>query len=298
MIAGLISIGTNSTRALAARIEHGRGTPLLHRSTGTRIGEGLKECGHLDEAAMQRTLDAVAEHHKALCEITPDIRAIATSALRRADNAQQFANRVREITGAELQIVSGDDEARYAFTGAVSGLSDADRETFGVLDTGGGSTEYAAGTANGPERIVSCEIGAVRLTEELPQLSGTSGAIAEETLDRARARADAAIAPIGAFPRVGRLLFVGGTATTIVSMLAGNRDPFPYAQLRRADLQSAIERLRDLDLPARRSLPGVNPQRADILLGGAIVLEAAFGRTLHDCATVSANDLLLGFLLQ
>lgn len=297
MIAGLISIGTNSTRALVADINGGTGRTLLHRSTGTRIGEGLKERGHLDEAAMERTLTAIRDHVNAMKHLTPHVGAIATSALRRADNASEFAAKVREVTGSALQIISGDEEARCSFIGAVSGIPAPGDARFGVLDTGGGSTEYAVGTKDGPQQIVSCEIGAVRLTEAVPELAGTRGAISEETMDRACSVATAAIAPIATFPKVEHLVFVGGSATTTISVLAQKREAFAYADLTRTGLQHVITSLRSLDLEARKNLPGMNPQRADILLAGALVLDAAFKRTLHERAIVSTNDVLLGFLL-
>jgi exopolyphosphatase/guanosine-5'-triphosphate,3'-diphosphate pyrophosphatase len=204
---------------------------------------------------------------------------------------------VRELTGATLQIISGDEEARCSFTGAVSGIAAPEGECFGVLDTGGGSTEYAVGTKDGPQQIVSCEIGAVRLTEAVPELAGTRGAISEETMDRACSIATAAIAPIGSFPKAQHLVFVGGSATTTISVLAEKREPFAYADLTRTGLQHVITLLKSLDLDSRKRLPGMNPQRADILLAGALVLDAAFKRTLHERAIVSTNDVLLGFLL-
>ena len=298
MIAGLISIGTNSTRALAADVSGGAAKTLLHRSTGTRIGEGLRERGHLDEAAMQRTLQAIREHCEAMAPLQPRMHAIATSALRRADNAAEFAKRVSEIAGAELQIISGDDEARYSFIGAVSGFERHEDERYGVLDTGGGSTEYAAGSKSGPDRIVSCEIGAVRLTEAVPELSGTHGAVSESALDRARGLTASALREIGSFEKVDRLVFVGGSATTLVALLAGKREPFTYAPLSRAGLHNAIQTLRSTALQERKALGGMNPQRADILLAGALILDEVFARTLHERATVSTNDLLLGFLLR
>jgi exopolyphosphatase/guanosine-5'-triphosphate,3'-diphosphate pyrophosphatase len=269
----------------------------LHRSTGTRIGEGLKESGHLEETAMSRTLTAIREHVQAMQHLTPNVGVIATSALRRADNAADFASQVRDITGSTLQIISGDEEARCSFTGAVSGIAAPGNDRFGVLDTGGGSTEYAIGTKEVPEQIISCEIGAVRLTEAVPELAGKSGPISEETMDRACSIATAGVAPIGTFPKVEHLVFVGGSATTTISVLAKKRETFDYADLTRTGLQSVITLLRSLDLEARKSLPGMNPQRADILLAGVLLLDAAFKRTLHERAIVSTNDVLLGFLL-
>jgi len=293
---GVISIGTNSTRALVAALN---GTPeiLLTRSIGTRIGEGLKERGHLDEAAMQRTLEAVREHTQAVRELTSDIHAIATSALRRADNGDDFAQRVREITGATLEIISGEEEARRSFIGAVSGIDAPKGASFGVLDTGGGSSEYAGGTKRGPEHIVSCEIGAVRLTEALPQLAGTTGAVEDATLERAQALAREALVPIKQFAAVDRLVFVGGSATTAVSVQREERQIFSYADLTRADIQRLIDLLRTLKLEDRKALPGMNPQRADILLAGLIIIDVVFDLTGHGRSLVSTNDLLLGTLL-
>jgi len=296
LIRGVVSIGTNSTRALVAAFD-GEVRILLTRSIGTRIGEGLKERGHLDEAAMQRTLEAVREHTQAVRELTSDIHAIATSALRRADNGDDFAQRVREITGATLEIISGEEEARRSFIGAVSGIDAPKGASFGVLDTGGGSSEYAGGTKRGPEHIVSCEIGAVRLTEALPQLAGTTGAVEDATLERAQALAREALVPIKQFAAVDRLVFVGGSATTAVSVQREERQIFSYADLTRADIQRLIDLLRTLKLEDRKALPGMNPQRADILLAGLIIIDVVFDLTGHGRSLVSTNDLLLGTLL-
>jgi exopolyphosphatase/guanosine-5'-triphosphate,3'-diphosphate pyrophosphatase len=292
---GVISIGTNSTRALVAGF-NGRARVLLARSIGTRIGEGLKERGALDEGAMERTLQVVREHASAVRELTSDVRVIATSALRRAENGEAFANAVRDAAGAPLEIISGEEEARRSFIGAISGIEERGC-TYGVLDTGGGSSEYAIGSHQ-LERIVSCEIGAVRLTEAVPQLAGHSGRPPDAELERARAIALEQTRPIADFPHVNRLMFVGGTATTTVCLQRESRELFDYAEITLHELRRWRERLRDLDLEARRQLPGINPQRADIILGGVLILEVVFERAGHERAIVSTNDLLLGTLLQ
>lgn len=292
---GVISIGTNSTRALVAGL-NGRARVLLARSIGTRIGEGLKERGALDEAAMERTLQVVREHAAAVRELTSDVRVIATSALRRAENGESFAQAVREAAGAPLEIISGEEEARRSFIGAISGIEERGR-TYGVLDTGGGSSEYATGSHE-PERIVSCEIGAVRLTEAVPELAGQSGRPGDAEIARARAIVMQQTQPIADFPHVDRLIFVGGTATTAVCLQRESRELFDYAGTTAQELRAWRERLRDLDLEARKRLPGINPQRADIILAGLLILEVVFERTVHERALVSTNDLLLGTLLQ
>lgn len=292
----VISVGTNSTRALVAAFN---GSPriLLTRSTGTRIGEGLKERGHLEDQAMRRTLDAIREHVAAVREFKPEICTIATSALRRADNGEAFARQVEEITGAPLEVISGEEEARRSFLGAVSGIDDAAGKTFGVLDVGGGSSEFAAGTKAEPLHIVSCEIGAVRLTEAVPELAGAGGPIGEATMQRARNIAHAATAPIANFPPVDSLVCVGGSATTAISIQRGNRDAFSYAPLPRKQLDSLMHELGSLHLNQRKALPGMNPQRADILLAGLIIIDDVLVRSQQEQALVSTNDLLLGTLL-
>ncbi len=261
---------------------------LLHRSTGTRIGEGLRESGRLGEVAMRRTLEAIDEHVTALRQFQPELKAIATSALRRADNADEFARAVVAIAGVPLQIISGEEEARCSYEGAVSGL--AEEETYGVLDVGGGSSEYAMRDA-----YLSVEIGAVRLTEKFPALREIT-----EAKEIARARTDArtALRPLQDFAKVDRLIMVGGSATTSRAVVAGRRMAEMYEALTRADLAIVIEELSALPLEKRKGLSGMVAQRADILLAGALILDEACALTGHAEAIVSTNDLLLGYLLR
>lgn len=298
MTRGLISIGTNSTRALVARFGDGVPETLLHRSTGTRIGEGLRERGHLEEAAMERTLDAISEHARAIREHGTTFAIIATSALRRADNETAFEDRVRALTGTGIEIISGDEEAACSFAGALSGIDATAGERFGVLDVGGGSSEYAVGTKEQCERVVSCEIGAVRLTEAFPQLAGTSADISTEILDRARAYARAALEPARQLGRTERLVLVGGSATTAVSLVRGKREFFSYAELAPADVAGWIGRLASLPLAERKTLPGMNPQRADILLAGLLIIDEMLRMGAHGTTLVSTSDVLLGYLLR
>lgn len=292
----VISVGTNSTRALVVAFN---GTPkvLLTRSTGTRIGEGLKQHGRLEDEPMRRTLEAIAEHARAVRELTEDICFIGTSALRRAENAADFTDPAQRIVGVPLTIISGQEEARRSFVGAVSKLDVSADTTLGVIDTGGGSTEYGVGTRSGAKTILSCEIGAVRLTEETPELNGTHGSVPSRALRRARERAREATLELAQCSNVQQLLFVGGTATTAIGLLRGKREMFEFAQLRKEQLLELQHLLAARSLEERKALAGMNPQRADILLGGLIILEVVFERTGHKEALVTTNDLLLGTLL-
>ncbi len=270
----------------------------LTRSIGTRIGEGVRERGKLGEEPMQRTLDAIAAHLRSIRGHYVRLFAIATSALRRAENADAFIARMEKMLGVPVHILSGHEEAEASYRGAIIAWGPLHGEELGVIDLGGGSTEYAVGNTPTPAQAVSCEIGAVRLTEALPLLGGRDGVVDLDTVEQARTLAREALAPIEAFPKVAHLAFVGGTATTTAGLIRGKRTLFETYELSRSDLQRALVRLCGLPLEERKKLNGMKPQRADILPAGIIVLETVLDLVGHDRATATTADLLLGYLLQ
>ncbi|MGC1380629.1 MAG: exopolyphosphatase, partial [Candidatus Baltobacteraceae bacterium] len=161
----IVSIGTNSTRLLLADVEPETPRVELARSTGTRIGEGLGERGRLGDEPMERTLEAIAQYQRAIRGHYVRLFAVATSAVRRAENADLFEAKVREMLGVPLRVLSGEEEAAASYRGALTAFGRLRGERAGVLDIGGGSTEYAVGDTERPESVTSCETGAVRLTE-------------------------------------------------------------------------------------------------------------------------------------
>ncbi|GAC1656997.1 MAG: Ppx/GppA phosphatase family protein [Vulcanimicrobiaceae bacterium] len=304
-MASVISIGTNSTRMLQVDFAGKRFgffgdrsiRIIKQRSTGTRIGEGLRESGHLAEEPIRRTLDAVQTYMDALRGNSERLSVIATSALRRADNANDFSQKISEITGCQLQILDGKVEAAASFRGAVTSLEDVENERFGVIDTGGGSTEYAVGEHEHAQASLSCEIGAVRLTEWFPNLNGENGLVDNATIEKARAKAREMLECITTLPHVNAIAAVGGSATTTLSLLRGHHGPFGDDTLTRDKLRGAFNILCELPIEKRRSVPGMNPQRADILPAGILILDTALELLGHDCATVSFTDLLFGYLM-
>jgi exopolyphosphatase/guanosine-5'-triphosphate,3'-diphosphate pyrophosphatase len=294
----VISIGTNSTRLLLADVEPERPRIEIARSTGTRIGEGLGERGRLGEEPMRRTLEAIGHFARTVKGHYVRLFAVATSALRRADNGEEFAQRVQEALGSPLRILSGEEEATASYRGALTVFEPLRGERVGVLDVGGGSTEYAAGVSMQPESVISCEIGAVRLTESVPQLAGRDARPDENQIENARAIARKALEPLAKQAPVEHVAFVGGSATTAAGILRGRRTPFQTFPLSRSTLQSALERLLAMPLEERKQVAGMKPQRADILPAGIIVLESAMEILGCDEAVASTADLLLGVALQ
>jgi exopolyphosphatase / guanosine-5'-triphosphate,3'-diphosphate pyrophosphatase len=294
----IVSIGTNSTRLLLADMAPETPRVETARSIGTRIGEGLGEQGRLADEPMQRTLDAVAQFARAVRGHYIRLFAIATSALRRAENSDEFAQRVQAALGVSLRVLSGEEEADASYRGALTAFDDLRGERAGVLDAGGGSTEYALGDSLKPEKVISCEIGAVRLTEAVPALGGRDGSVDDATLSKAGEIARKALEPLSECASVDRLAFVGGTATTAAAIARARSVPPATFPLTRTDLQRILERLLKMTLEERKKVTGMKPQRADILPAGIIVLDSALETLHHDRAIVTTADLLLGILLQ
>lgn len=270
---------------------------IKQRSVGTRLGEGLKESGHLGEEAMARTLEVVQSYAEAIQGRTKRLSVIATSAMRRADNADDFIKRVRAITGIDLEILDGQDEARASFRGAATSLDDIEDVRVGVIDTGGGSTEYAVGEHEHADQSLSCEVGAVRLTEWFPRLAGRDGMVDNDTIETARSKARELLERITSLPKAEKIAVVGGSATTALSVIRGHHGRFGDMTLTREKLRDAFNMLCELPCDKRRTVPGMNPQRADILPAGMLILDTCLDLLEHDRATVSYTDLLFGFLL-
>jgi exopolyphosphatase/guanosine-5'-triphosphate,3'-diphosphate pyrophosphatase len=298
VVSALFSIGTNSTRLLALDGDE----RIAAESRGTRIGAGIAETGALDPAARKRTLAALDEY----VAIARDrgvtaADAIATSALRRASDGASFAHDVMERVGVTPRVLSGAEEATYSFLGATA-ARDGD-EPIAVLDVGGGSVELAVGSPRGArsagavERALSVEIGAVRLSERHPALLGARALDrAERNELAAEARADATnvLQPYAAVRGFGELIAVGGTVFTASAMIAGGvRDG---ATMTRGDCAQLIDALLARDLDARKAMPHIRPQRADILPAGLIVVDEACRLLGTDTFTVSEADLLVGYL--
>jgi len=275
----------------------GRLEPIVHRSIGTRLGANLKEAGPLDPEARERTLGVINDYAREIHGYGADAGAIATSAMRRASDGEQFTHEVERRLGTRLQILSGPREAELSFIGAT-----ADRthdEPVGVIDVGGGSTEYAAGKGH-VEGRVSCEIGAVRLSEAIPALLGAEvpkdiPALEKEAREFARAR----LAPLADFLHPSGVFAVGGTMFNAAAIVSDReRDDIDGIVLTRATLGDLARRFLAIDTPVRRVQPRISPQRADIFPAGLLIVDEALGILNVAACTVSQRDLLYGYLIE
>ncbi len=261
-------------------VEQTAGAPtrvLEHGAIGTRLGEGLEPGGDLGAAAMERTIDAVRALAERARAHEARVFSIATSAMRRGANAAAFAARVGRVAGATPVVLSGTEEAASSFAGATHFDAPAGKR-IAVLDVGGGSTECALGCNGTVEQAVSLEIGSVRLAERFaptlgdapPDDARAAGRAAREATPLSlshRSRASRIPAKCARWP--GRRLTLGAIAFGLEADAVGGRT------LSRAQIDALIERLLALGLAARKALPGMIPQRADILPAGAIIVSEA-----------------------
>ena len=295
----VVSLGTNTTRLLVVRVHPGGHLEdLEHGAIGTRLGQGLRDDGPLHPDGRARTLEAVRSFAARLRAHGARPYAIATSAMRRASDAAAFAGEVGALLGTELTVLDGATEAACSFRGATA-RAEHDGARRAVLDIGGGSTECAVGRDGVLERGESVEIGSVRITERFPQLAGGApGPDARRAGEDARAFARERLAWLRAFAPVAEVRAVAGTPLTLGAVaFASNVEDVSGRVLTRAAIDALLLRLLDLDLEERKALPGMLPQRADVLAGGGIILSEALAALGVGEARLESDDLLLGYLL-
>jgi len=281
-----IDIGSNSVRLLVGEVEAAQVQPLVRELRSTRILAGATG-GWLQEAGVKRTVAAVAGLTTLAWDYSPAaIVCIATSAVREARNPELLRNEIAEKTGLELNIINGFTEARLAYRGALAGLKEPVTRPM-VIDIGGGSTEISWQAKEGIQ-FTSSMVGAVRATA-----GSLSRAAMEQVLAPVLARVH------GELP--GRIIGTGGTITTVAAMELGlstyNPDLVHEMLLTTDQVKSWRRRLAAMTLAERRNLPGLQPERADIIVAGVTILEIILDGLMADSLVVSEADLLWGLLL-
>jgi len=297
-----IDIGTVTCRLLVADVSDA-GIREVDRSVDiTHLGEGLAASSALSAAAMQRVADVIRRYAARMEELCVEgFSAIATSASRDASNSAGFLEMLASC-GVSVEVISGLREAELSFAGAVTGRVG---EGLLVVDCGGGSTELIFGDAlpAAPAHVrasKSIDIGSRRMTER--HLHSDPPTAAE--LAAAHEEAVALLHPF--FGRLegqpSQLIGVAGTATTLAAIKLGLAEYDPekvHGQVLTAREVSAVfKRLAELSLKERRELAGLHPERAGVIVAGALIVKAALELSGLDQITVSENDVLYGILLD
>lgn len=286
-------IGTNSTRLLIAEVAGGRLIPRQRRVVVTGLGIGVDRTGCLAEEAVGRTLEVLAGFREtARAAGVAALRMVATAAVRAAvGNREEFLDRAEAALGVRPEVISGPEEAVLSFEGATGGM--AGPAPYLVIDVGGGSTEFVFGSAS-PESVDSIDLGSRRMTERyLPALPSSPAQLAAAR--RAAAEAFAGVALPGV---PGTVVGVGGTYTSQAALELGleiyDSERVHGAVVSLPALDALADRLAGMTLEEIAALPSLDPARAPVLLGGAVVSAEALRRSGRGEVVVSEADLLDG----
>ena len=308
-VIGIIDLGSNSVRLLLVRVHaDGSSTILNQVKHMVRLGDGGFE-GHLQEETMTRTI-AVLRGLAEMCTVygAKEILAIATAAVRDAENGPEFIRRVQEKTGIAFTIVSGREEARLIYLGVSSGLEQPEVLRL-FIDIGGGSTELIVGDDAGYRNLDSLKLGCVRLTNLFfANDTGPVSSYSYAALQRyIRNQALLSFQRIAEFELAGAVAS-SGTAQNLAEIAAAleqedaaregrpsraSRNILSYDGLRRV-----VGELCTRDLEARRRLPGINPARADVIIAGAAILQTIMEEQGFESVLVSGRNLQNGILVD
>lgn len=285
---------------MADRTPDGTLEQIEHRTTVTRLGEGVDASGRLAEAALARVHECLAGYRELADRLGAGRSiAVATSAVRDAQNGDAFRNEVRERHGIDIRVISGDEEARLTFLGATAGrLSGATL----VIDIGGGSTEFVVGEPGSPPSFhVSTRLGSVRQSERhLPNDPPTT-----EDLHALGTAASAIVAegvPAKTRDSVSAGIAVAGTATSLAAI---DQELEPYDPGRvhgyRLTLEASeriLKMLAALPVAERRAVKGLHPDRAPTIVAGTAILVESMRLFSLDAVETSEADILHGAALN
>ena len=308
-----VDCGTNSTRLLVAS---GDGRPLVRLMRITRLGQGVDATRLLHPDAVARTLAVLREYREVMdTHDVGRVRMTATSAARDAENRDDFLAPAADVIGVAPELLSGDAEGRLAFAGAVSELDPAGGPYL-VLDIGGGSTEFAVGPAPRPEEgeapaaaaflepagTISVDIGCVRVTERF--LHGDPPAPEElsQAISVIHSYLDDVERELPAATGARRLIGLAGTVTTMAAVEMGlatyDRERVHHFELTREAAEDVFRTLATEPRADRVHNPGLEEARADVIVGGALILVTVMRHFGFASCLVSEADILDGLILS
>ncbi len=280
MPVAVIDIGTNTTRLLVAEVEDGQVVELERRTIITALGQGVDSTGRLAQEAMDRVAEAIAVYREVIDRLGAErVVALATSAMRDAENGSEFRDHLKQRFGIEARTISGDEEARLTFLGATSNRNDEQESV--VIDIGGGSTEYVVGRpGDDPGFHVSTQMGSVRFTERFDDLDEMAAAVREAVPDVS----------------VEQGIAVAGTATSLAA-IDGAEQVHGY-RLSLASCERMVAMLAGMTLEERRQVKGLHPDRAPTIVAGAVILTESIRALGLREVEVSVADILHGAALN
>jgi exopolyphosphatase/guanosine-5'-triphosphate,3'-diphosphate pyrophosphatase len=294
-----IDCGTNSTRLL---IVDRNGATVVREMTVTRLGEGVDETHRLASGAIERTLATLRRYRDEMdTRGVVALRITATSAARDATNSSEFFDAAEAVLGVRPELLAGEEEGALSYAGATTGLPPGEGP-FLVCDLGGGSTELVAGGKD-PGSIAgvsSMDVGCVRISERFLESDPPSARELEAARAYVRAAIEAATTEAPALTQPRSLVGVAGTVSTLVAIRRGvtshDRDALHHQRLEREDVAELLSEFASSPLARRRAIPGIEPGRADVIVGGALILLEVMDALGHDHLVYSEDDILDGLV--
>jgi len=285
-----LDLGTNTTRLLVADVDDGRVAEVSRRTTITRLGEGVDSRHKLLPLPIARVRNCLSDYRRELESLGSE-RAllVATSAVRDAENGEAFLGEIEWSYGFTTRLLTGEEEAALTLRGVGDAGSDAL-----VVDIGGGSTELI-----GAGHRISTELGSVRMTERFLR----SDPPTEDELDALGAAARSALsAAVPETLTARRGIGVAGTITSLAALDLGlveyDRDRVHGHRLGDAAVRAQLERLAALPLAERRLVPGLEPERAPVIVAGAVILREVMRHFRLAAIEASERDILYGIALE
>ena len=304
----VIDVGTNSVKLLVAELEGHVVIPILEESDQTRLGRGFYETRCLQAEAIAQTAEAVGQFAAlaAQCEVSAP-RVIATSAARDAINQAELLVALKQASGLDAEIISGEQEAELVYQGVTTDPN-LEGQRLLILDVGGGSTEFILGEGGHHSFRQSFNLGSVRLLEKLnpsdpPSLADLAGCRGW-LLDFFSQRIAPALQTIlgDSTRREARLIGTGGTTTILARMQKRletfDREQIEGTRLTRAEVLDQMVHLWSLPLAARKEIIGLPAKRADIILMGVAIYEAVMEHLHFPEVYVSTRGLRYGAVLE
>ncbi len=295
----VIDIGTNSVKFnISERRDDGSWSTIVDRAEITRLGEGLQETGEINGDAMERTVSAIAAMvEEARKNNVSAMAAVGTMGMRTAHNSQKFIDAVEQRCGVKIEVISGDEEGRLAYIAVKSGLGLADSSLV-IFDTGGGSSQFTFGHGSTVQERFSVNVGAVRYTEKY----GLSGAVSLDQLQAALTQIAADLAQLDGKASPDVLVGMGGAITNIAAVKhsLAKYDPnvIQGSVVERDEVERQIELYRTKTVDERRTIVGLQPKRADVILAGVCIVRTVMDKLRKDRLSVSDRGLRHGLLID
>jgi len=294
-----IDVGTNSVKCYVAEQQaDGRWRTLADSAQITRLGQGLAESGVISTEALDRTavaIGAMAGEARGLG--ARSIAAVGTAGLRIARNAADVVTAIESRTGVHVEVVSGEEESRLAYLAACAGLGVPTGSAL-VFDTGGGSSQFTFGRGAVVDERFTVDVGAAGITERY----GLAHAVARDVVDSAMAAIEDGLARLVGRPVPAVVVGMGGAVVNLAAVQLGlqsyDADRLQGALLERAEVQRQIEVYRGMDADERRRLLRLQPERADVILAGACVVDSVLRLVGSDRLVVSDRSLRHGLMQE